>query len=429
MRHINLSFTLALLLASALATSVRGENWPQFRGPTGLGHSTDADLPITWGEPDGKNVPWKSPLIGDGHASPIVWGDRVFVCTAHWPATVTDRAQAIPEHHVICHSASDGKQLWDSQVPPGPWLRGDFRSGTGGGYAAPTPATDGKLVYVAFGSSVLAALDWDGKLAWRYEIKPFNFDVTLGSSPVLYEDTVIMLCAMSRREDTRLVALDKQSGEIKWEQKLPTTGFAHTTPIIIRVADHPQMIVLASGGGPSDEGLQSFDPASGKRIWWCRTGGEAASPAYGAGILYADSGRGGPGVAVDPTGQGDVFKTHVKWNIDQVPEAIGSPIIVGDYVYRLHTPGVLKCWKAATGEQVYAERLQGITSTWASPVADAAGNLFFASAGKSYVIRSGPEFKVLAMNDLNDANHASPAISAGRLYLVGAKQIYCIGKR
>ena len=306
--------TILIFAASAAALPTRAENWPQFRGSTGLGYSTEANLPIEWGGPDNKNVLWKSPLVGEGHASPIVWGDKVFVCTARWPETVTDRAKVIPEHHVLCYSTADGKQLWDTPVPPGPWLRSDFRSGPGGGYAAPTPATDGKLVFVAFGSSVLAALDFDGKIVWRKEIKPFTFDVTLGSSPILYEDTVILLCAMARKEDSRLAAFDKQSGELKWEQKLPGTSFGHSTPVIIRAGDRPQMLV-AAGGGQVDEGLQSFDPASGRRLWWCRAGGEAASPAYGAGIVYVDSGRGGPGAAVDPTGEGNVSQTHIKWNV------------------------------------------------------------------------------------------------------------------
>ena len=112
-----------------------------------------------------------------------------------------------------------------------------------------------------------------------------------------------------------------------------------------------------------------------------------------------------------------------------MPEGISSPIIVGQYVYRLHTPNVLKCWEVATGKQVYAERLEGLSSTWASPIADANGRLYFANAGKSYVIQSGPEFRVLAVNDLGDGSHPSPAVADGKLFLVGAKNVYCIGKK
>ena len=415
-------------VAASCSMASGGENWPQFRGPTGLGYSDEPNLPVEWGGAEKTNVLWTAPLVGQGHASPVVWGDRVFVCTAFWPDRVTDRAKVIPEHHVLCFSTADGGRVWDVQIPPGPWVRSDFRSGPGGGYAAPTPATDGQRLFVMFGSSVLAALDFDGKILWRKEIVPHSFDVTVGSSPVLFEGNVIVLCAMSNKADSRIVAFDQVSGEQQWETKLPETGFAHSTPAIVQVAGKPQMLVAASGGGPSAKGLMSFDPASGKLLWWCQAGGEAASVAFGKDRVYIDSGRGGPGVAVDATGSGDVTATHIKWTVPQVPEGIGSPIIVGDHVYRLHTPGVLKCWQLADGKQVYAERLNGLSSTWASPIADAKGRLYFASAGKSLVIQSGPKFKVLAENDMGDPNHASPALAAGRIYLVGEKNLYCIGQ-
>src|SRR6516162_7236157 len=208
-----------MLLACSVST-VRGEQWPGFRGPTGLGYTTEQQLPLTWGGPKKKSVLWIAPLKGQGHASPIVWDNFVFVCTAHWPPSVREREKVIPEHHVTCYQSTDGNMLWDTIVPSGPWLRTDFRSGPGGGYAAPTPTTDGKLVYCAFGSSVLAALDFDGKIVWRKEIVPYTFDVTLGSSPILYQDTVILLCAMAQSSDSRVIALDKRSGEMKWQQKL-----------------------------------------------------------------------------------------------------------------------------------------------------------------------------------------------------------------
>src|SRR4051794_27762460 len=417
MRHRLLApFVVGVSLFLAPLATCRAEDWPAFRGPTGLGYTQEKNLPVVWGGPEHKNVLWETRLTGEGHASPIVWHDRVFVCTARWASEVVEREKAIPEHHVACYGVADGKLMWDVTVPPGPWLRTDFRSGPGGGYAAPTPATDGKLVYCAFGSSVLAALDLGGKIVWRKEIVPYTFDVTLGSSPVLFGDTVILLCAMANPADSRVVAFDKTTGDVKWERKLPDMGFGHTTPVIVPVNGKPQMLVLASAMKVADNALRSLDPNDGRVLWWCRGGGDAASPAYGSGIVYFDNGRGGPGFAVDPTGSGDVTATHTKWTIKQIPEGLASPIIVGGYVYRLHTPGVLRCIEAATGKQVYSERLDGISSTWASPIADPDGRLFFANAGRSYVIQSGPRFRVLSVNDLDDPNHPSPAAAGGNLF-------------
>jgi outer membrane protein assembly factor BamB len=404
----------------------QGDGWPRFRGPTGLGYTEERNLPITWGGVNDEHVCWKAPLVGQGHASPIVWNDRVFVCTARWPETVRRREEVIPEHHVLCYAAGDGRLLWDRQVPPGPWLRTDFRSGPGGGYACPTPTTDGRTVYCAFGSSVLAALDLQGQIVWRREIVPYSFDVTLGSSPILYQDTLILLCAMAKPSDSKVIAWDKQTGNVRWQQPLPQTGFGHSTPVLLPIRGKMQLIFAASGASPSAEALQSLDPATGKPIWWCWGAGDTASPAYGGGLIYFDSGRGGSGVAVDPTGKGDVSDTHIKWQVDQVPEGIGSPTIVGDYIYRLHVPGILKCWRLDDGSQVYAGRLEGLSTTWASPIVDGNNRIYYANAGKSFVIQSGPQLKVLAVNDLGDGNHASPAVAGGSMFLVGRKSVYCI---
>lgn len=421
--------TFGLLQLMSHAATANAEDWPQFRGPTGLGYSSERALPTVWGGRDMKNVLWAVPLVGEGHASPVVWKDRVFVATVRWPESVTDRTRVIPEHHVLCYAVADGKRLWDTQVPPGPWLRSDFRSGPGGGYAAPTPAADEKHVFCVFGSAVIAALSHDGVIAWRKELKPYTFDVTVGTSPVLFENTVLMLCALARGEDSRLVAFNKEDGATAWQTPLPHTGFAHSTPVLIHAAGRAQLIVIASGMAESTEGVQSFDPAGGKRLWWCKGPGEAASPAYGSGIIYCDSGRGGAGIAIDPTGAGDVTRTHIRWRQERLSEGIGSPIIVGGLVYRLLAPNVLKCFSAADGKLVYAERLTGLTTSWASPVADAAGRLYFASAGRSYVLQAGPEFRVLAVNDLDDPNHASPAVAGGRIYFAGTRMLHCIGIR
>lgn len=409
--------------------AVGASDWPQFRGPTGLGYSTETNLPLTWNGQTGEHVLWKAPLVGQGHASPVVWGQAVFVSTVRWPSNTVARESVMPEHHVTCYRATDGQMLWDTLVPPGPWLRNDFRSGPGGGYAAPTPATDGQVVVCAFGSSVLAALDFQGRLLWRQEIVPASFDVTLGTSPVLYGDTVLLLCAMAKPSDSRLLAFDKRTGALRWERPFPDMGFGHSTPVILQDQGRPQVLVVASGMSVASNALRALDPASGETLWWCRGAGDAASVACGSGLVYFDSGRGGPGVAVALGGTGDVSATHVRWRIPHVPEGIGSPIIVGQQVYRLHVPGVLKCWELATGRQLYAERLEGISTTWASPIADAAGHLFFANAGRSYVLAAGPTFRVLAVNDLGDANHPSPAAAHGRLFLAGLKYLWCLGKQ
>src|SRR5262245_39536043 len=221
------------LLAVGLLTAAGpalADNWPGWRGPTGMGQADEKGLPLTWGGPKQENVLWKAPLLPDGakpdqnQSSPIVWGERVFVTASWWPAGAgPDRH---PEHHVLCFRTADGKRLWDATVPPGPWLLKDLR----GGYTAPTPATDGERVYALFGSSALAALDLDGKLLWRKEIAPHFFDVAVGTSPVVHRGTVLVLCDQLREHKaSRLLAFDGKTGELKWERKRPEADWAHST--------------------------------------------------------------------------------------------------------------------------------------------------------------------------------------------------------
>src|SRR5262249_14433665 len=139
-------------------------------------------------------------------------------------------------------------------------------------------------------------------------------------------------------------------------------------------------------------------------------------------------GRGGAAVAVDPTGSGDVTRTHRKWQLKNVPEGFSSPAIVGEYLYRLCNPETLRCWKLANGEEVFKERLPGV-STASSPFTTAEGRLYFASAGKSYVVKAGPKLEVLAVNDLGDGSQASPAVADGCIFLKGRKHLYCIGNK
>src|SRR5262245_33168817 len=228
-----------------------------------MGHSRHKDLPLTWGGKNDENVLWKSPLIAaegkpqldQNQSSPIVQGERVFVTVSYWPAKTpkTD----FPEHHVVCFHATSGKPLWDTKVPPGPWLLKDLR----GGYSAPTPCTDGERVYALFGSSELAALDFDGKIVWRTEITPFAWDVAIGHSPILYRDTVLVVADGTKPAISRLIAFDKKSGAIKWERKRPDANFNHSTPILIDVNGKPQLVIAGSGA------VQGVDPENGAEIW------------------------------------------------------------------------------------------------------------------------------------------------------------------
>jgi outer membrane protein assembly factor BamB len=411
-----------------VAAGGRAGDWPGWRGPTGLGYTDEKDLPLTWDGKTGENVLWKALLHGGGKnnpefsspgwSSPVVWGDRVFLTTSVWPAGLTEkeRRKSIAAQHVLCFRAGDGKQHWDTVVPSGKVLVDNFYHG----YTVPTPVTDGKHVFALFGSGVVAALDFDGNIAWRKEV-PRLKDVDGGvcSSPILYKDTVII----AGIADTGLRALDKKTGEVRWEQKTRDRN-RMSTPALIDVGGKTQLVHYAGG-------IQGLDPATGEVLWFCRgvTSGQS-SPVFGSGLLYTDAGRGGQFCnAVDATGKGGVSKTHVKWQ-ERVKTAAGSSAVaVGGLVYRGSDPGLIVCRELATGKVVYEERTPRISPS-ASPIACADGRIYFAGSDRSYVIKAGAKFTLLATNDLNDGHaYTTPAVSGGRLFIKGKSYLWCVGTK
>ncbi len=427
-RSIVLLHFLRLLILASNGGSARvacAENWPQFRGPTGQGQSSEQGLPTTWGGKNDENILWKTPLPHVkpdakpdlNQSSPIVWDERIFVTTCCWPDKNSQKD--FPEQHLTCYSIAEGKQLWDVLVAPGPWRLSDLR----GGYGAPTPTTDGERVYVAFGSAMIAAFKVaDGQLVWKHDLDKYeHFDVAFATSPIIYQDTILLLCDRNNKASS-LLSLDCRTGEVKWEKERPTVAFDHTTPILFSVQGKSQLLIGASNA------LQAADPTTGEILWSCRAKGDVPTPVYDGKLIYIDSGRGGPGYAVDPTGTGDVSATHVRWKVAQIPEGLSSPVIAGEWLYRLHNPGVVRCLNMTTGEEAFTQRLEGV-STHASPFTTADGLVYIASAGKSYVLKSGPKYELIATNDLNDGTSASPAVAQGKIIFKGAKYLYGVGKK
>jgi outer membrane protein assembly factor BamB len=393
-----------LLMAAAILTA---SDWPQWRGPTGMGHSDERGLPTSWGGAQHEHVLWTAalPKSDVSQSSPIVWGERVFVTTA---------LNKPVEHHVCCYDAASGKQLWDTSVPPGPWLLNDLR----GGYACATPATDGKLVYALFGSAVLVALDFKGAIVWHQDIEPRAFDVAISSSPLVFKDTVILLCDQGGKSSF-LAAFDAATGAKRWQQQRPTVGFNHSTPLLTTVAGKPELLVSASNA------LQGIDPVDGTLLWWFAAKGDVSTPVYAAGLAYTDEGRGGPGVCIDPAGSGELPATHLKWTLKGGINGFNSPLIVGDYLYRISS--TLRCYRLATGEEVWNHRLSGDFNP--SPIATADGLIYYASAGMSWVIKAGPAFEQIAQNDLGEPSSCSPAVAGGRIFLKGDAHLFCIGAK
>jgi outer membrane protein assembly factor BamB len=410
---------VAVLLCSVGLCSAA--DWPQWRGPQRSGHTDEVDLPLTWDGKKQDNVLWKV-AVDFGHSSPIVCGQRVFLSASvrklpKGPDQKADNHQ----HRVVCYRTTDGAKLWQTDIEAGSW-------DTEFSFTAPTPVTDGQHLYAFFGSATVAALDVDGKLLWQRKLPgPFKAE-WLSSSPILHQDTLFVFVDVS--SDSWLLALDKKTGEVKWEVKRKQGDRAHnSSPLLLVVKDKPQIVVASQGA------VLALDPRSTKEIWSCKwSGNRYPSLVAGSDLVYV-TGEGGESLAIAPTGEGDVSKTHVKWRQAKTPQGFGTPVIVGDYLFRASPPGIVRCWKVSDGQLVFEERVEGIP-TYPSPVATKDGRIYFASAGKSCVLKAGPKLEVLATNDLAEGERnewtltgPSAAVSEGKLFLRGPKSLTCIGKK
>jgi outer membrane protein assembly factor BamB len=427
---MNRLIATCILLTACIPSPARAENWPQFRGPTGQGLSSEKNLPLQWDKTH--NVAWKTALPGKGWSSPCIWEDHIFLT-----ATSEDGVHC----HALAVDATAGKILWDVELFDQKPTRKEGRNS----YATPTPATDGKLVYVVFGEGGIAALDFAGKVQWTNLENSYYSQHGMGTSPVLYKDTLFVSWDWSTPtgpdmrvgwqkpwDKSFILALDKATGKEKFKAKRGMSRIGHTTPIIVDVEGKPQMISAAG------DVVQGFDPEDGKLIWSGKTGGEACvpSPVTGDGMVFALSGFPTP-IAREPLraalrafklgGHGDVSKTNLVWEETKSVSMIPSPVFVDHLLYSVKEDGVLLCLEASSGNVVYRERLEGTYS--ASPVY-ADGKIYFLNDdGDTTVVQPGRAFKQLAYNELHEAAQSSIAISQGRLFIRTQDNLYCIGKK
>jgi len=411
-----------LFLASLLPASlVKSEDWPWFRGPGRQGMSQERGVPTQWSA--ASNVRWKTAIPGEGWSSPIVFQDQVFVTTA------LDGGSSL---HLICLNRPTGEVVWDKEITrQKAGHRQQYNS-----YATPTPATDGRRVYAPACDGRVLAVSMDGKVEWtNSDFDYYYSEHGLAVSPVLYEDLVIVPFDWSSPPpDTKIgwqvpwdkaviLAVDKNTGQTRWKGSRGSSRIAHVTPQIVKVDGQDQLV---SGAGNV---IQGFDPKTGARLWTVDSPGEGVVPSVvvGEGLVFTASGFGESRIcAVRLGGRGDVTKTHTAWESrDDVPK-MSSMLYVSSRLYLATETGVVKCFKAATGEVLWRERLGPKFS--ASPVwAD--GNIYFlAENGKMTVVEDGPAFQVVAQNELGEKCCASPAISQGNLFIRTDKALYCIGK-
>jgi outer membrane protein assembly factor BamB len=401
--------TVAALLVLSVF-DVHAEDWPQFRGPTGQGSSTERGMPFEWSE--SKNVLWKTATPGRGWSSPVVAGGRVWMTTA-----TTGEGASL---RLIAFDAESGRELVNAEVFR---IRDARLTNEKNSHASPTPIVDGDHVYVHFGALGTAALTTTGDILWKARLA-YDSQHGNGGSPVLYGDLVIL--SGDGSDEAFVVALDKQTGKIRWKTpRRQPADQAYSTPLVIRVGDRDQVVSVGAFR------TAAYDPQSGREIWRVSYDdgfSNVPRPVYGHGLVYIATGFQQPSLlAVRADGAGDVTRTHVAWTMRRAAPLTPSPLLVGEELYTVSDGGIASCMDARTGEMRWVQRLGGEYS--ASPLL-ADGRIYFSSEeGVTTVIAPGRAFQKLATNRLDGEMLASIAVSNGSFFIRTGSHLYRIGQR
>ena len=439
MKQASLFTICVLTLTLAVSSFARGSDWPQWRGPDGTGFAPNCYPPTEWSE--SKNVRWKVEVPGSGHASPIVFGDRVFVITAKKTDQVikpekeaessnedaaetppargrrgrrggrggrgwmqTEKPSNVYQFMVLAYDRKDGREIWRKTVRENVPHQGKHQTGS---FASNSPITDGEHIYAYFGSHGLYCLDMDGNVKWEKDLGDMTIRMSFGegASPALHGNTLIV--PWDHEGDSFVVALDKTSGEEIW-RVVRSQGTNWSTPVIVEVKGKPQVILA---------GTMNVIP----------------TPVVGHGMVYLMSGfRGSSLQAIKlEEAQGDITDSGaIAWTHDRGTPYTPSPLLSGRNLYFLGSNnGILSCFDAVTGKAHYAgERLDQVRNVYAS-IVGANGRVYICGRdGNVAVIEDGPTFKTLATNSLDEGINATPAIVDDEIYLRGDQHLYCIGE-
>jgi outer membrane protein assembly factor BamB len=428
---------LALLTLTAVTPSIAGpDDWPGWRGPSSNGVSPLKNLPSSWSHD--QNVAWKTAVPGRGHASPVVWGNRIFLTTDIEGDVIPGAAP--PKHKVeghlflhpdsvggthkhtlkvFCFDAAAGKQLWERTAYEGAVYDDVHKFNT---YASPTPVTDGKYVYAYFESQGLYKYDFDGNLLWKMSLGGIaTLGVGTGVSPVLFEDKILILADQDEGDASFLAAVSTADGKIAWKVKR-NEEVNWTTPVIVESGHQPALIV------PATQDVVAYDPRTGKELW--RTEGLGSNsvhtPVFGHGMVYVSSGfpkKIVMAIRLDPAKD----QPRVAWKYEKGTGYIPSAILYGDYLYVMTGAGLLTCLDAVSGEVKYeGKRFPQPGQFTGAPVAVDGKLIVTSNDGDTYVVKAGPDFEVLATNSLGEPVFASLALAGGSVYIRSAGSLFRI---
>jgi len=400
---------LAVPVLFVSCAALLADSWPEFRGPTGQGHSTSTGLPLIWSE--SHNIVWKIPTPGRGWSSPVILGDQI------WITTATEEGHSL---RALGFDRASGRMLHNVEI----FHLEQQRSIHGkNSYASPTPILENDRIYVHFGALGTAALKSSGEILWKTQELGYEHGHGPGASPALYGGLLVISCDGTDLQ--YVAALDKNIGRIRWRTPRREGAMAYSTPLVIQTGNVQQVI------SPGGHQAVSYDLKTGKELWWIRYNGfsQVARPIFGHGLVYIINPALGHPVlfAVRPDGHGDVTKSHIVWSRQRAVSLTPSPLIVGDEIYLVSDNGIATCLDAKTGQERWMVRLNGNFS--ASPIY-ADGRIYFLNeAGETTVIEPGRKFERLAENHLDGVTLSSMAVAGQAIFLRTDSSLYRIENR
>ena len=391
--------------------------WNQFRGPSEDGHVTSTELPVSWSETE--HVRWKTPVAGKAWSSPVVAGGDI------WLTNATEDGHQLS---VVAVNATTGKVRLDRTVfeIAEPMFCHPFNS-----YASPTPVTDGKRLWVHYGSAGTACLDTTtGKTLWQRQDLRCDHHRGPGSSPILFENKLILTFDGFDRQ--YVAALNRDTGETIWETDRSINygsddgdfKKAYSTPKVFTHAGRLQLV------SPAAVGTTAYDPRTGSELWTVYHGGynAAARPLYSHGLVIICTAGGDRLLAVRPEGTGDITATNVAWKFGKSAPTRPSQSVVGDQIYMVSDTGIFSCLDIVTGEVRWSQRQSG---RFSASLIESGGRLYASDEdGGFLVFKATPErFELLAENKLADGCMASPAIIEDDLIIRTKTHLYRISDR
>ncbi len=420
--------------AAAQATSGHDRNWPQWRGPRSTGEAPHGDPPVRWD--DKTNIRWKAPLPGLGHATPVVWGDRIFVLTAVPAGTNRRRssddywgrvgAEGPQRYDILAISRRNGSVLWRKTARVEAPHEGRHETAS---WASPSPVTDGEHVIASFGSRGFYCYDMNGNLIWENDLGDMRirFSWGEGSSPALSGDRLIV--QWDHDGSSFLAVLDKNTGREIWRANR-SEGTSWATPVVVEHNGKKQVIVSAI------RSVRGYDLETGRVLWETRgmTANPIPSPVSADGLVHLMGGYQESvlqTISLDKARGGASSSGAVVWEYNRDTPYVPSPLLYNGLLYFLRSnTNMLTCLDARTGKPQYTrQRVDGVRGVYASPVA-AAGRVYLAGQnGVTVVLKHGPRYEVLATNTLNDSFDASPVIVGKELFLRGHNNLYCIAEQ